>query len=349
MPRVVRFVTDASMKGLRAVVTGGAGFIGSELTRQLVQRGVAVTVLDNFASGKKEYLAGLPVRIVEGDICDKEKVAETLKDQAIVYHVAALPFIPDSYANPEEFFRVNVEGTIALMRHAIESESVERFVYLSSSEVYGTAQTVPMAEDHPTLPRSTYAVSKLAADRTVFTLYREHGLPSVIVRLFNSYGPNITQPYIVPEIALQLLEGKGILKLGNVDSSRDFTFVEDSVRAIILSSLSKDAIGEVINVGSGEDVTIIRLARYIASVVGSEFSLENDPSRFRPYDVDRLVCDNSKAKRVLGWEPKVELQEGLRRTVHWIRKHPVTFKAPFRGCAAWYRTPRLPASRRSEP
>jgi len=338
-------VTNGSMKDRRAMVTGGAGFIGSELTKQLVQSGAAVTVLDNFASGKKEYLTGLQVRIVNGDICDKGKVAECLKDQEIVYHVAALPFIPDSYANPEEFFRVNVEGTITLMRQAIASESVERFVYLSSSEVYGSAQTVPMTEDHPTLPRSTYAVSKLAADRSVFTLYKEHGLPSVIVRLFNSYGPNITQPYIVPEIVLQLLEGRSPLRLGNVDSSRDFTFVEDSARAIILSSLSKDAIGEVVNVGSGEDVKIIRLAKLIANVVGSEFSIETDPSRFRPYDVDRLICDNSKAKRVLGWEPRVELQEGLRRTIDWIRKHPITFKAPFRGDAAWYRTPRLPANR----
>jgi dTDP-glucose 4,6-dehydratase len=133
-----------------------------------------------------------------------------------------------------------------------------------------------------------------------------------------------------------------------VDSSRDFTFVEDSARAIILSSLSKDATGEVINVGSGEDVTIIRLAELIANVVGSEFSIETDPSRFRPYDVDRLICDNSKAKRVLRWEPKIGLQEGLTRTVNWIRKHPIAFKAPFRGDAAWYRTPRLPAYRRSE-
>ena len=141
------------------------------------------------------------------------------------------------------------------------------------------------------------------------------------------------------------MEGQGRLRLGNVDSSRDFTFVEDSANAIILSSLSKDAIGEVINVGSGEDVTIIRLAELIANILGRKFSLEKDPSRFRPCDVNRLICDNSRARRVLGWEPKVGLHEGLRRTIEWIRQHPITFKAPFRGWAAWYRPPRLPASR----
>jgi len=319
------------------MVTGGAGFIGSELTRQLVLSGAEVTVFDNLASGKKEYLAGLSAKLVLGDICDKDRVAQCMRDQQTVYHLAALPFIPDSYVNPEEFFRVNVEGSINLIRQAIDSRTVERFIYLSSSEVYGTAQSVPMNEDHPTWPHSTYAVSKLAADRTVFTLYKEHGFPAVIVRLFNSYGPNITQPYIIPEIALQLLEGNRHLTLGNVDSSRDFTFVEDAARAIILSSLSNQAVGEVINIGSGRDVKIVDLAGLIAKIIGTEFSLEKDPSRLRPYDLDRLICDNSKAKRLLGWEPQVDLEAGLRRTVDWIRQHRIIFKSPFKGCAAWYR------------
>jgi dTDP-glucose 4,6-dehydratase len=316
------------------MVTGGAGFIGSELTRQLALSGADVTVFDNLASGKKEYLAKLSAKLVVGDICDKDRVAQCMRDQQIVYHLAALPFIPDSYVNPEEFFRVNVEGSINLIRQAIDSHTVERFIYLSSSEVYGTAQSVPMNEDHPTRPHSTYAVSKLAADRTVFTLYKEHGFPAVIVRLFNSYGPNITQPYIIPEIALQLLEGSRHLTLGNVDSSRDFTFVEDAARAIILSSLSNQAVGVA---GSGRDIKIVELARLIAKIIGTEFSLENDPSRLRPYDLDRLVCDSSKAKRLLGWEPKVDIEDGLRRTVDWIRQHRITFKSPFKGCAAWYR------------
>jgi len=319
------------------LVTGGAGFIGSELTRQLVQSGANVTVLDNLASGKREYLAGLPVRLLMGDICDTERIAECIKDQQIVYHLAALPFIPDSYVNPQEFFRVNVEGSIGIMWQAIQSSSVERFMYISSSEVYGTAQRIPMGENHPTQPHSTYAVSKLAADRAVFTLHKEHGFPAVILRLFNTYGPNITQPYIIPEIAIQLLDGNDRLRLGNVESSRDFAFVEDAATAIVLASLKDEAIGEVINVGSGKDVKIIDLANLIAQIVGRKFLLEKDSSRLRPYDVDRLVCDNSKAKRLLGWEPKVTLEAGLKKTVDWIKQHPISFKSPFKGCPAWYR------------
>jgi len=326
-----------TMQGLQAIVSGGAGFIGSELTRQLLQAGANVTVLDNFVSGKLEYLEGLPIRTIRADICDREKVAECLRDQEIVYHLAALPFIPDSYVNPEEFFKVNVEGSINLLWQAIQSRSVERFVYLSSSEVYGTAQRIPMSEDHPTQPHSTYAVSKLAADRAVFTLHKEHGFPVVIIRLFNTYGPKITQPYIVPEIAIQLLEGNDRIRLGNVESSRDFTFVEDAARAIILASVKDEATGEVINVGSGNDIKIMDLARLLAKIIGRRFSLEKDLSRLRPYDVDRLICDNSKAKRLLGWEPKVDLETGLSRTVDWIKKHPITFKSPFKGCPAWYR------------
>ncbi|MFH0848843.1 MAG: GDP-mannose 4,6-dehydratase [archaeon] len=325
------------MRDRRVLISGGAGFIGSELTKQLLSSGAAVTVLDNFTSGKEEYLEGLPARMVRGDVCDKKRVAQCMKDQEIVYHLAALPFIPDSYVNPEEFFRVNVEGSINLMWQAIQSEAVEKFVYISSSEVYGSALRIPMNEDHPTLPHSTYAVSKLAADRAVFTLHKEHSFPAVILRPFNTYGPNVTQPYIIPEITIQLLEGNNRLKLGNVDSSRDFTFVEDTARAIMLSSLCDEAIGEVINLGSGSDIKIVDLVGLLARIVGKKFSVEKDVSRLRPFDVDQLVCDNSKARTLLGWKPEMELEAGLKRTVDWIRQHQITFKSPFKGCPAWYR------------
>lgn len=335
--RVVLPVAYEKIKGLRTMVSGGAGFIGSGLTRQLVKLGADVTVLDSFVSGKMEYLEGTPVRIVRGDICDKKVVAECMKDQEIVYHLAALPFIPDCYVNPEDFFKVNVEGSINLMWLAIQSKSVKRFVHTSSSEVYGTAQRIPMSEDHPTLPHSTYAVSKLASDRTIFTLHKEHNFPAVILRPFNTYGPRITQPYIVPEIAMQLLEGNNPIRLGNIDSSRDFTFVEDVARAIMLASLEDKAVGEVINIGSGSDIKIRDLVKLLAEIVGRKPHLEMDPSRLRPYDVDRLICDNSKAKRLLGWKPEVELEDGLKRTVDWIKQHQITFKSPFKGCPAWYR------------
>jgi dTDP-glucose 4,6-dehydratase len=320
------------------LVTGGAGFIGSEVTRQLVRSGARVTVLDNFASGKKAYLRGLQVDVVKADICDRKAVSRSMQDQEIVYHLAALPFIPDSYLNPQEFFRVNVEGTLNLLWKAIHSETVKRFVYISSSEVYGTAQKVPMDESHPTQPHSTYAVSKLAADRAVFTLHKEQGFPVVVLRPFNSYGPRITQPYIIPEITIQLLEGRGCIRLGNTKSSRDFTFVADTARAILLASFSDRAIGEVINIGSGTETSIRDLARLIARITKTRFVFQQDESRIRPYDVDRLVCDNSKAKSLLGWKPEVQLESGLRETTEWIRKNRVKFKAPFKGAISWYRS-----------
>ncbi|MFI5448636.1 MAG: NAD-dependent epimerase/dehydratase family protein [Candidatus Bathyarchaeia archaeon] len=326
------------LKDARVLVTGGAGFIGSEVTRQLVRGGARVTVLDNLTSGKKQYLEGLPVRVVRADICDKRTISRCVSDQEIVYHLAALPFIPDSYLNPQEFFRVNVEGTLNLLWKAIHSESVKRFVYISSSEVYGTAQRIPMDEDHPTQPHSTYAVSKLAADRAVFTLHKEQDFPVVILRPFNSYGPRITQPYIIPEIAIQLLEGRGHLKLGNVESSRDFTFVEDTARAIILASLTDRAVGEVINIGSGTETKIQDLAALIAKIIKTKFVLDRDKSRIRPYDVDRLICNNSKARNLLGWKPEVQLEDGLTQAVDWIRKNKVKFKAPFKGAVSWYRS-----------
>jgi len=330
-------MAQEGVRGLKAVVTGGAGFIGSELTRQLVENGADVTVLDNFLSGKMEYIRDMPVKVVKGDVCDNKAVSKCVKGKEVVYHLAALPFIPDSYVNPQEFFRTNVEGSINVMWQAIRSGSVKRLVYVSTSEVYGTAQEVPMNEDHPTRPHSTYAVSKLAADRAIFTLHKEQGFPVAIIRPFNTYGPNITQPYIIPEIIVQLLEGSGVLTLGNAESSRDFTFVEDTARAIMLASLSPQTIGETINVGSGFDIKIMDLAKLIARVLGRDFRFEKDHSRLRPYDVNRLVCDNSKVKRLLGWEPRVPLETGLKNTIEWLKSNPINFKAPFRGCPAWYR------------
>ena len=325
----------------RVVVTGGAGFIGSFVTKQLVEKGCHVTVLDNLSSGKPEYIAGLDrVSLVKGDICDEKAVQEVLKDKDAVVHLAALPFIPDSYYFPEEFFRVNSMGTVNVVWKAIQSEAVEKFIHISSSEVYGSAIHIPMNEDHPTLPHSTYAVSKLAGDRAVFTMYKEHSFPTVIIRPFNSYGPNITQPYIIPEIISQLQATDGHVKLGNTDSSRDFTYVTDIAEGITLALFKDEAVGETINLGSGRDVKIREIVSLVADIMGKNAEIERDLSRIRSYDVARLVCDNSKAQRLLGWKPKVALEEGLRRTVEWILRAGITFKTPFKGWPRTYREAR---------
>jgi len=322
--------------GIRVLVTGGAGFIGSEVVKQLHDQNADVTVLDNFSSGMAEYINRFGnVKVVKGDICDDEAVANALKDQELVVHLAALPFIPDCYYHPDEFFKVNATGSINIMWQSIRSETVEKFVHISSSEVYGTARYVPMDEEHPTLPHSTYAVSKLAADRAVFAMHKEHGFPAVIVRPFNSYGPNITQPYIIPEIALQLLAANDSVQLGNVESSRDFTYVEDTARGIIMTLTNKNAIGETINLGSGREIKIRELVFLMAKLLRKQIKVERDSTRLRPYDVERLLCDYTKAKKILRWEPLVSLEEGLKRTIEWIANNPVKFKGPFKG---WYQS-----------
>ena len=325
----------------RILVTGGAGFIGSEITAQICRERSKVTVFDNFSSGKIEYVSSLDgVTVVKGDICDREEVASAVRDQEIVIHLAAFPFIPDSYYYPEDFFRVNTTGSVNIVWQSIQSGSVERLVHVSSSEVYGTALYTPMDEKHPTLPHSTYAVSKLAADRAVFAMHKEHGYPVVIVRPFNSYGPNVTQPYIVPEIASQLLNGRNPLELGNVNAIRDFTYVEDTARAIILASIEKQAVGETINVGTGVGVRIGDLAMLMAKILGKEVNIHIDESRVRPYDVEKLICNSSRAQTILNWSPTISLDEGLRITLDWLRSHPVRYETPFTGWPRVYRRSR---------
>jgi nucleoside-diphosphate-sugar epimerase len=325
------------LKGSQVLVTGGCGFIGSEVVRQLSQFGAHITVIDNLSSGKESYIFGNNmVNLIRADLLDEEAISQAIGGSEYVIHLAALPFIPDSYYYPRDFFNVNVNGTINLVLAAIKNR-VKRFVYISSSEVYGSALFTPMNENHPTLPQSTYSVSKLAAERVVYTMHREHDLPVVIIRPFNSFGPNITQPYIIPEITNQFLNGKNELKLGNIHSRRDFTFVTDTARGIILALVTEGINGETINLGTGKAVSIKELVGIIADIMSSEYSINIDPSRIRPSDVETLVSDYSKANRLLGWAPTVSLREGLETTVNWIRKNGVMVKSPFKGWPATYR------------
>ena len=323
-----------NFKEKRVLVTGGAGFIGSEVTSQLLKKGAIVTVFDNFSSGKKEYLPkSKRLKIIKGSITDEKISAKAVKDNEIVINLAALPFIPDSFYFPTDFFNVNTIGSVNMILQSVRSKSVECFVQISTSEVYGTAQQVPMDENHPTAPHSTYAVSKLAADRAAFTLHKENGFPTVVIRPFNSFGPKYTEPYIIPEIMNQILDGSSIITLGNVNSSRDFTYVSDTANAIIKSSITKKAVGEIINVGFGKDITILDLAKKIGKVANKNIKIKYDESRERPYDVNRLICNNKKARKILDWKPKITTEKGLKITFDWAKKNKITFKAPFK---RWY-------------
>ena len=319
----------------RVLVTGGAGFIGSEVVSQLLTNGYFVTILDNFSSGKKQYLpkSNKKLKVIKGDIRDKKSVKKAVTDQEVVIHLAALPFIPDSFYYPGDFFDVNTNGSINMLWNSIKSRSVETFVHISTSEVYGSAQTVSMNENHPTTPHSTYAVSKLAGDRAAFTLHKENGFPVVIIRPFNSYGPRFTEPYIIPEIMSQILNNSKEIILGNVNTYRDFTYVQDTASAIIKSMIEKKANGEIINVGSGTEISILNLAKKILKIAKKKTKIKYDKSRERPYDVNRLNCNNKKAKKILKWSPKISMDEGLSQTFSWATKNTISFDAPFK---RWY-------------
>ena len=328
----------SKLRNKRVLVTEGAGFIGSEVVRQLHSLEAKIIVFDNYSSGRKRYINEIPNLVqVGGSLTNPSKVNDVVKKSDYIINLAALPFIPDSYYYPGEFFRINAEGTINVAMAAIRSKKIKGFVHISTSEVYGSAKTVPMSEDHPTLPQSTYAASKLAGERAIFTLHKEHGLPAVIIRPFNSYGPRITQPYIIPEIISQIFHHKNFVKLGNIESSRDFTYVSDTARGII-SGLTKDkAIGETINVGSNTSYKMKYLVKQLAKILGERVEIRIDKKRFRPFDVQKLVCDYKKAKKLLDWTPKVSIDEGLTKTINWMQTNSPDFATPFEGWAKIYR------------
>ena len=317
------------LKNKEILVTGGCGFIGSEIVKQLSQIGANVTIIDNLSSGKEKYIQGLSnVKLITADLLDDDAIESIVKDKEYVINNAALPFIPDSYYIPKKFFDVNVNATISLALAVIKEKKAKRFVHISSSEIYGTARYTPMDENHQTTPQSTYAVSKLAGERVVFTMYKEHNLPAVIIRPFNSFGPNITQPYIIPEIIRQM-EKSDVIKLGNVNAKRDLTYVTDTARGIILSLVKEGVIGEVINIGSQRSYSIKDLVSLISEIMGKKVSIKVDPSRFRPYDVDTLICNYERATKLLGWKPEITVKEGLEKTIEWAKKEQFDIGIPY--------------------
>ena len=311
------------IKGENVLVTGGAGFIGSALVRELVRKGASTIVYDNLLYGYRPHLAEVEdhIQFVYGDVLSW-KLHHTIKEYQVkyVFHLAAEPYIPLCYDNPEKFFDINVKGTMNVLM-ACKILGVKRIVHFSSSEVYGTAQYTPMDEKHPTLPLSTYAVSKLAADRLCFVFHREHNIPVLILRPFNCYGPRETQPYVIPEIIAQLSKGNTV-KLGNIKAKRDFTYVEDAAKGAIAIMESNIPCGEVINLGSNRTYSIEELAHLIGKLMGYDsVEIKIEKSRLRPLDVDMLQCDYSKVKKYTSWDPDVNIEEGLKRTVQWYKKN----------------------------
>ncbi|GAB4543389.1 MAG: SDR family NAD(P)-dependent oxidoreductase [Anaerolineae bacterium] len=306
----------------KVLVTGGAGFIGSELTRQLCDRGAMVIVVDNLLNGRRENLAGLPedqVRLVVADIRDSQRMAELMQGVDIVYHLACL-CLRHSLHSPEENHTVNATGTLKLLSVAMEA-GVKRFVYTSTGEVYGTPRWSPVTEEHPNSPTNVYGAAKLAGEAYTLAFYQTYHYPTVVVRLFNTYGPRCHHEgdcgEVIPRFLLRCLAGRPMVIFGDGSQTRDFNFVGDTARGVLLAGLADEAVGQAINLGTGRPTSIKELADQVAAVVGRP-DAEVIYDAPRPGDVLGLFyADNTKARQLLGYEPEISLSEGLTRLKDW--------------------------------
>jgi len=314
------------------LVTGADGFIGSHLTETLVRQGYKVRAFVYYNSfnswgwldqcsqdvkGKFEVFAG--------DIRDPHGVKEAMKNCDAVIHLAALIAIPFSYHSPDIYIETNVKGTLNILQSAREL-GVKRIVHTSTSEVYGTAQFVPISEDHPLQGQSPYSASKIAADQLAFSFYTSFNLPVITIRPFNTYGPRQSARAVIPTIIAQIANGVRIVKLGSVTPTRDFSYIKDTVSGFVSALTYEGGLGEVFNLGSNFEISINETAKLIGDIMGADIEIVSDNVRLRPEksEVERLWADTTKAKEILGWKPTFIKQDGFRRglleTIDWFVK-----------------------------
>lgn len=318
------------LKDYKILVTGAGGFIGSHLTEELVGRGCRVRAFIRYNSqnswGWLDYSTPDILNKLEvfcGDIRDPHGVKEAMKDCELVIHLAALIAIPYSYHSPASYVDTNIKGTLNVLQ-AARDLGVEKVVHTSTSEVYGSARRVPIDENHPLQGQSPYSASKIAADQLALSFFYSFNTPVSIIRPFNTYGPRQSARAVIPTIISQAARDKGEIKLGAVSPTRDFSYIKDMVRGFIAVAESNVSVGEVINIGSGHEISIKDLAHLIAQVMGTSFKIETDYIRLRPdkSEVDRLLADNSRAKTILRWEPRYRgpegLKKGLQETAEWF-------------------------------
>jgi len=319
-----------TLSGKKVLVTGADGFIGSHLTEELLRRGCDVRAFVQYNSfgswgwlDTLESSAQTSLDVFAGDVRDPHGVKEAMKGYDVVFHLAALIAIPYSYHSPATYVETNVKGTLNVVQAAREL-SVEKVIHTSTSEVYGTAKFVPITEEHPLQGQSPYSAPKIGADQIAYSYFTSFDTPVSIIRPFNTYGPRQSARAVIPTIITQIANGKRQIKLGALNPTRDFNYVADTVNGFVAAAESERSVGEVINIGSGFEISIGDLANVIAEAMGVEIEIESDEIRLRPAksEVDRLLASNQKAVELLGWHSEYGSREGLSRglsiTADWF-------------------------------
>ncbi len=320
--------------GKAVLVTGAGGFIGSHLTERLVREGHRVRALVRY-NGRDDrgHLDDLPVdlqaelEVHRGDLKDAEAVRKAVAGREWVFHLGALIAIPYSYQNPHDVVQTNVMGTAHVLDGCRDSSTLERLVLTSTSEVYGTAQYVPIDEKHALCAQSPYAATKIAADALGESYHRAFGLPVTILRPFNTFGPRQSARAIIPTIISQALL-RPVVKLGRIDPRRDLTFVMDTVGGFISIATCDGALGRAVNIGRGEDISIGELVERIGRLLGRPIPVETDSNRVRPSasEVERLLAGTALAQSLFKWQPRYTLDQGLEETIAWVREHLGRFR-----------------------
>jgi NAD dependent epimerase/dehydratase len=309
---------------MKALITGADGFIGSHLTETLLKAGYQVKAMSLYNSfnfwGWLEQITPRPeLEIVCGDIRDPYFCEEVCKDVEIIFHLAALIAIPYSYTAPESFVDTNVRGTLNICQ-AARKNKVKRIICTSTSEVYGTAKHIPIDENHPLQPQSPYSASKIGSDAVAMSFYNAFGLPLTLARPFNTYGPRQSARAVIPTIITQIASGAESIKLGDVTPTRDFNYVLDICQGFLGLAGCDGAIGEVVNIGSGTEISVRDTLELIRDIMQSGVEFVTEDLRLRPEnsEVFRLKCDNTKIRALTGYEPKYTLREGLEKTIKWF-------------------------------
>ena len=316
----------------KILITGATGFVGSHLAELCVKKGFEVIAFDrynpNYNLGwleKSKYKDD--INFVFGDIRDYDSVLKTMKGCKIVFHLAALIGIPYSYLSPQAYLKTNVEGTYNILESSKHLD-IEQTIITSTSEVYGTAKYIPIDEKHPISAQSPYSASKISADQLAISYYNSFQLPIKIIRPFNVYGPRQSSRAVIPSIIIQALNNKKEIKLGNVEPTRDFTYVTDTCNAFLDILKIKNLFGNTLNVGSNNEYSIENIAKKILVKLNSKANIKKEAQRTRSIksEVVRLVCDNSKFLKYTQWKPKIKIEKGLDRTINWFREFKDLFK-----------------------